>query len=151
MYEDLDAMKEAMKRVSKGITKGGLPKKQHPIVFGVTGSGRVSSGALEILELLPHHYVSPPELCNYLNSIKDSHQNSQRIIICQFEVKHLFELKDQGTGSQEFDKADFYANPHMYRSVFAERYLKHITFLIHGIYYEAKYPRILTIDELKNA
>ena len=72
MYEDYEAMKDAMKRVSNGIGKGGLPKRPHPIVFGVTGTGRVSSGVLEILELLPHHYVSPPELHHYLNSIKDS-------------------------------------------------------------------------------
>lgn len=51
----------------------------------------------------------------------------------------------------KFDKSHFYANPHLYRSVFAERYLKHITFLIHGIYYEPKYPRILTTNDLRQS
>ena len=63
----------------------------------------------------------------------------------------MYELKDQQGSSQEFDKAHFYANPHLYRSIFAEQYLNDITFLVHGIYYEAKYPRILTNNELKKA
>jgi len=50
MYEDYVAMCEALKRVHRGILNGGLPKKEIPIVFGVTGTGRVSSGVIEILE-----------------------------------------------------------------------------------------------------
>lgn len=94
MYEDYSAMKDAMQRVANGILKGGLPKRQHPLVFGITGTGRVSSGVLEILELIPHNYVSPPELQSYLEKMKDSNENSKKIIICQFESQHLFELKD---------------------------------------------------------
>lgn len=86
MYEDFSAMKDAMQRVSQGILKGGLPKRQHPIVFGVTGTGRVSSGALEILKLLPHDYVSPRDLQDYLSKIKDSPTSqsttTKRIVIC---------------------------------------------------------------------
>ena len=50
MYEDYEAMCEALARVKKNISKGGLPKEMCPMVFGVTGTGRVAKGALEVLE-----------------------------------------------------------------------------------------------------
>jgi len=50
MYEDYDAMCEALARVKKNIGKGGIPKSMCPMVFGVTGTGRVAQGALEVLE-----------------------------------------------------------------------------------------------------
>lgn len=49
-----------------------------------------------------------------------------------------------------FDKKDYYANPNMYETKFSE-YMSYIHFLINGIYWEAKYPRVLTTDELKDA
>lgn len=42
MYEDYDAMKEALARVGKNIAKVGTPKKYSPMVFAVTGTGKVS-------------------------------------------------------------------------------------------------------------
>lgn len=42
MYEDNEAMKDAMSRISKNIEKGGLPKALSPMVFAVTGTGRVA-------------------------------------------------------------------------------------------------------------
>jgi len=49
MYEDYDAMKEAVNRVARGIAKQGTPKVYAPLVFAVTGTGKVSSGILEVL------------------------------------------------------------------------------------------------------
>jgi len=42
MYEDYSAMQEALERISNNIKEGGLPKAISPLVFGVTGTGRVS-------------------------------------------------------------------------------------------------------------
>ena len=50
-----------------------------------------------------------------------------------------------------FDKADYYANPKNYETRFADDYLEHIHWLINGVYLESKYPRILSIDELRQA
>ena len=49
MYEDFSAMKEALARIAKNIEAGGLPRKESPIVFAVTGTGRVACGILKIL------------------------------------------------------------------------------------------------------
>lgn len=42
MYPDYSAMKFALKLVSDNLKQGGLPKKLVPMVFGVTGTGRVA-------------------------------------------------------------------------------------------------------------
>ncbi len=42
MYEDYEAMQDALKRVNKNIAKSGLPKQYSPMVFAVTGTGRVA-------------------------------------------------------------------------------------------------------------
>lgn len=42
MYEDYEAMQEALARVKKNIIKSGLPKQYSPMVFAVTGTGRVA-------------------------------------------------------------------------------------------------------------
>jgi alpha-aminoadipic semialdehyde synthase len=62
MYEDYEAMQDALDRIAKNITKGGLPKACSPMVFAVTGTGRVSQGILEVLERLPHVKVDPTDL-----------------------------------------------------------------------------------------
>lgn len=50
MYEDYEAMCEALSKISKKITQAGLPKALTPLVIGVTGTGRCASGSLEVLE-----------------------------------------------------------------------------------------------------
>lgn len=48
-----------------------------------------------------------------------------------------------------FNKADYYANSKDYVTKFAQDYLEHVHWLINGVYWEAKYPRIISIDELR--
>jgi len=62
MYEDYDAMKVALASVAKGIAKSGTPKQFGPMVFAVTGTGRVAQGILEVIEQLPHVKVDPDDL-----------------------------------------------------------------------------------------
>jgi alpha-aminoadipic semialdehyde synthase len=42
MYQDYFAMQIALKMLNENITRGGLPKALTPMVFGVTGTGRVA-------------------------------------------------------------------------------------------------------------
>jgi len=50
MYEDYEAMCDALAKISKKISAAGLPKTLSPLVIGVTGTGRCASGSLEVLE-----------------------------------------------------------------------------------------------------
>lgn len=149
MYEDYDAMREALQRIAKNIEKGGLPKAQSPMVFGVTGTGRVSQGILEVLEMLPHEKVEPDNLEKYIADHKDDKAAGKKIVISIFSAKDLVELKEPVEG-QAFDKKHYYNEPNMYRGKF-HKYLPFVSWLVNGIYWEPKFPRVLTNKDLKNA
>ena len=42
MYEDYNMMKQALANIAKNIAKSGTPKAYGPMVFAVTGTGRVA-------------------------------------------------------------------------------------------------------------
>lgn len=50
MYEDYYSMKQNLSKLHQNILKQALPKEFSPMVFAVTGSGRVSHGVVEVLE-----------------------------------------------------------------------------------------------------
>ncbi len=52
--------------------------------------------------------------------------------------------------TKEFDKAHYYQHPEEYEGYFKE-YLDLVTWLVNGIYWEAKYPRVLSRNDLKEA
>jgi alpha-aminoadipic semialdehyde synthase len=86
-------------------------------------------------------FVEPDEL----HKVKDTFDN-KKIIICQFTGKDLVKHKE----GKEFAKADYYAHPNNYESKFMD-YLPYIHFLINGIYWEAKYPRVISTSDLRDA
>jgi alpha-aminoadipic semialdehyde synthase len=143
MYEDYDAMKAALASVARNIAKSGTPKHLGPLVFAVTGTGRVADGILEVLEQLPHVKVDPDELKN-LESIVG--KDTKKIIISQFASKHMVKHKE----GHAFNKSDYYAHPQNYETKYAEEYLEHVHFFINGVYWEAKYPRIMSINEVRD-
>jgi hypothetical protein len=84
----------------------------------------------------------------YIKNENDPKFNKS-IIISQFTAKDLVRLKEDGD-EDIFDKAHYYKNPHLYESKFYE-FLPMISFLINGIYWEPKFPRVLTSSELNQA
>lgn len=80
MYLDYDAMKDALRRLGLAISAGSVPRKLAPMVFGVTGTGRVAQGSVEVLEQLPHVKVAPSELRAYLANPENASNNRQIII-----------------------------------------------------------------------
>lgn len=50
MYLNYDDMKYALARLADNIRAGGMPRKLAPMVFAVTGTGRVAQGSIEVLE-----------------------------------------------------------------------------------------------------
>ena len=146
MYLDYDAMKDALRRLADNIRAGGMPRKLAPMVFGVTGTGRVAQGSVEVLEQLPHVKVPPSELRAYLANPENANNNRQ-IIISIFSSKDIARPKDSNA---TFEKSHYYKNPEQYDGYFKE-YLDLVTWLVNGIYWEAKYPRVLTSQDLKEA
>ena len=105
MYEDFEAMSDALGRVGKNISISGLPKALSPIVFGVTGTGRCAQGSMEVLEQLPHIKVAPKELRAYLADT--SKHNNKQIVISQFTSADIAVPID----GKPFDKQRYYNEP----------------------------------------
>jgi alpha-aminoadipic semialdehyde synthase len=105
MYEDFEAMSDALGRVGKNISISGLPKALSPIVFGVTGTGRCAQGSMEVLEQLPHIKVAPKELRAYLADT--SKHNNKQIVISQFTSADIAVPID----GKPFDKQRYYSEP----------------------------------------
>lgn len=143
MYEDYSAMCEALAKISKKIQQAGLPKKLSPMVIGVTGTGRCAQGSLEVLEQLPHVKVAPQDLRTWLAKPENKNNNKQ-VVLTQFTSKDVAVRKD----GKPFEKKDYYARPEDFTGCF-EDYLDVVHFLVNDIYWEAKYPRLITKEGLK--
>jgi alpha-aminoadipic semialdehyde synthase len=138
-YADLEAARQAVREAGQRIADHGLPASITPFVCGFAGYGNVSSGAQEIYDLLPVREIAPADLANL--GAGDPH--------CVYKV--VFKEQDMVEpieGGATFQLQDYYDHPEKYRSQF-ERYLPHLTALVNGIYWTARYPRLVTRQYLK--
>lgn len=142
-YDSLEAAKEAIKAVGKEIVEQGLPAEISPLVCGFTGSGRVSQGAREIYDLLPIVEITPEELTSSSFFAESSNKVVYKV---HFADDKIVSPKEK---DQPCDFAEYLKFPEKYESCFAP-YAAHLSILINGIYWEPRYPRLLTIDNLKD-
>ena len=141
-YNSLDEAKEVVKEVGKYIEENGLPEGVSPMVVGITGYGNVSNGAQEILSLLPVVEIEPDELL----SLSSRNDLSNKIIYkTVFKEKHLSKPVDS---SKEFILQEYYDHPERFESQF-EPYIPHMTVLMNCMYWDDKYPQLLTKDYLE--
>ena len=141
-YPDLEAVRRAVREAGERIRREGLPSDLAPLVVGFAGYGNVSRGAQEIFDLLPHEEVAPGDLPALFTGRPDPHLLYKVV----FKEEHTVEPISPG---DRFDLQDYYAHPEKYRSRFAS-YLPYLTVLINAIYWEAKYPRLVTRSDLRD-
>lgn len=141
-YDSLEEAKEEIRKVGLEIAENGLPKEICPLTIGFTGYGNVSQGAQEIAGLLPSMDISPAELL----TIKDRKDLPDNIIFkTVFSEWDLSQPNDPG---KEFDLQHYYRHPETYHNVF-EQYVPHLSVLMNCMYWDVRYPRILTNEYLK--
>ncbi len=143
-YNSLDEAIEVISKVGQEIAEKGLPEDLTPLVIGFTGYGNVSSGAQEIVALLPIKEVSPQELMELKNR-KDLPNNVVYKVV--FKEKDMAVPKD---GNAEFELQDYYHHPEKYTGIF-EQYLPHLTVLMNCMYWDERYDRIVTKDYLEKS
>lgn len=136
-YNSLEEAKSVVSAVGWEITEKGFPNSLKPLVIGITGYGNVSKGAQEILGLLPTIEITPAEL-NQLQ--KQKRLSSKAIYKVVFKEKDLARPKIEG---EDFDLQEYYQHPEEFKGVF-EKYLPHLTVLMNCIYWDKRYPRIVT-------
>jgi alpha-aminoadipic semialdehyde synthase len=117
----------------------GLPDELAPFTIGFTGYGNVSKGAQHIADLLPTLEISPEKLL----VLKESGNYSNKVVYkIVFKEEDLSEPLDP---NQKFELQDYYKHPEKYKNQF-EKYPPHLTILMNCMYWDIKYPRILTKD-----
>lgn len=141
-YQSLDDAMKAVSKVGNQIATKGMPDALLPVVIGFTGYGNVSKGAQEIAQLLPSIEISPKQLMT-----PGGLQALSNVI-----YKVVFKEEDiaiHNDGIEPFELQHYYNNPDQYRNNF-EQYIPALSILMNCMYWDAKYPRIVTKDFLKS-
>ncbi len=140
-YASLEEAKREIRLVGQKISTQGLPKDMLPLVVGFTGYGNVSIGAQEILDLLPTKEILPDQLA-VISKSTDLPTNIIHKVV--FQEKHI----SRRTDGKDFDLQDYYNNPGAYENNF-EQYVPNLSVLMNCMYWDDRYPRIVTKDYLK--
>ena len=113
-----------------------MPDEINPLIVGITGYGNVSNGAQSILDELPVNEISPKQLLN-------EKLEKNKIYKIVFKEEDIVERND----GQSFELDDYYNNPDKYRSTF-DKYLSKINLIVNAIYWDERYPRLITKEFL---
>ena len=138
MYPSIGGARRAVEYCGEEIRRVGLPKALLPFRVVFTGAGNVTQGAQSVFEALPHQYVDPAAL----PSVKpDPHV----LYAAKASAEHMV----QHSLGRPFDKAQYYDNPSEYVPVFHERIAPYTSLLVNGMYWDNRYPRLITLEQYK--
>ncbi|HNS16428.1 MAG TPA: bifunctional lysine ketoglutarate reductase /saccharopine dehydrogenase family protein [Bacteroidales bacterium] len=142
-YDSLDEARWIISEVGQEILEQGLPDELQPLVIGFTGYGNVSAGAQEIASLLPIKEITPEQLLELHNRPNLPKNVLYKVV---FKESDLVEPIDPVFN---FELQDYYIHgKQKYRNQF-ERYIPHLSILVNGMYWDDRYPRIVTRDFLE--
>ncbi len=110
--------------------------KSPPIHAIISGGGRVSNGAVEVIQDAGFQRVS---IDDFLTKAYD-HPVFIRV--------HPMDYVERIDG-QPFDKNDYYRDPSVYRSTFA-RFFDKTDLFINGIFYDARAPRFFELKDMSS-
>lgn len=144
MYHDLKEAKEGVFRMGQHISnENELPPELEPLIFAFVGSGNVGKGAQEIFQLLPHKMITKDEL-EELRKLKGSQTCVYGLLVEQEDV-----VRRIGSEPGEvFDFAHYLENPAEYEPIFHETIAPHINVLVNGAYWDERYPRLITKEQM---
>ena len=141
-YGRVDLAKAALAEVRRDVDEQGLPEEQVPLVIGVTGYGHVAKGVWEMLDALGATEVDPVDLPALAED-----GDARTVYRVMFREEHMVEPKEVG---HRFGLKEYFAKPELYRSRF-EEHLPHLTALANCIYWDTRYPRLVTKQWLGSA
>lgn len=104
--------------------------------IAVTGSGKVTSGILEIMSHLDIQSIEPGDF------IANEYDYP---VYTHLKGSFLYQNKETKT----YNRDDFHKNPEQYESLFPQ-YLAHADLLMNGIYWDKKIPRLFEKEAVKN-
>eukprot|EP00051_Salpingoeca_urceolata_P005632 m.75164 g.75164 ORF g.75164 m.75164 type:complete len:925 (-) comp14470_c2_seq4:94-2868(-) len=143
-YHSLSAAKTAVQLVGSNMLIAGAPHDFAPIIVAFTGRGKVTQGALEIFEELPHEYITVADL-----PIVAKSGDTKTVYGVKLQKKDLAAHRDPAVAAKGFDPTHYSQHPEEYLPVFHEKVAPYITALLNGMYWDNQFPRLLTRDQMK--
>lgn len=140
-YPSSDAAMAHIRTIGQIIRDKGLPAELNPLTIGILGYGNVSTGAQQVFDCLPSRRIEPADLKDLIQSKTG---DPKKVYLSIFKEKDLV----ASTSGDAFDLQEYYRHPERYESIFA-RFLPFLTLLINAVYWEARYPRFVTWQDLK--
>lgn len=140
-YGGIAAALAAVCATGKRIAAQGLPAALTPFVIGVTGYGRVSLGAQEVIDALGATAVAPDDLAA-LVAAPARRDRAYKVVF------HERDMVTPADPSAPFNLEEYLRHPERYRAAFAG-WLPSLSVLVNGIYWEAPYPRLVTRSDAR--
>jgi alpha-aminoadipic semialdehyde synthase len=166
MYPRLAEARKAVSLLGAEIREVGLPRAISPMIFVFTGAtGNVAEGALDIFHLLPFTELKANDLAEFCarskaklgtgsyNTLADAAKLSEEAEANRFKVfKVAVNVEDYTIPidpAAKFVKADYYAHPEKYRSIFHEKIAPYASVIVNCAYWDQRYPRKLTTAHMR--
>ncbi len=140
-YDSLEDAKNDIRTAGDAISGNGPGADAGPLIIAVTGDGNVAQGAMEILDLLQVQELEAESLPELRRETLDPNTVYKVNIVAADYMDHR--------EGRPFDLEHFLANPDEYHSRF-DRLLPNIDVLVNGIYWDERYPRLVTKSWLRN-
>ncbi|MEE9431007.1 MAG: bifunctional lysine ketoglutarate reductase /saccharopine dehydrogenase family protein [Melioribacteraceae bacterium] len=135
-----DAEKE-IEIVGQEIAEQGLPNEITPLITGFAGYGNVSQGAQSLYNILPHQVIKADELDDFIREGEFSNKVVYKVV---FKEEDMYERPTE----KEFSFEYFVDHPSEYLSIM-NKYVPNLSMLINGIYWEERFPKHITIENMK--
>ena len=100
----------------------------------VSGNGRVAKGSMEVLHDMGFKQVSPADFVS---------KNYDYSVYTQISAEHYAERKDGNT----FEKADYYSDPSVFKSVFS-KFSEKADVFINCIFFDERAPMFFELNEM---
>ncbi|MBN2537406.1 hypothetical protein JXB37_03915 [candidate division WOR-3 bacterium] len=139
-YGSVAAALKTVAGTGQRLRREGIPPGLAPLVIGVAGYGHVGRGALEVLDALGAEAVEPEDVPGLVSVAR-----ADRVYRTVYREQHLAEPLDPGAA---FELQEYYDHPDRYRGAFEDR-LPYLTVLLNCIYWDRRYPRLVTRDWLR--
>lgn len=140
-YSDFDSAHAHLSDLGKQILRMGLPRPLRPLVIGFAGYGNASRGAQEVLRCLNAREIPVAAL----PAEAGARVGWAEILKVVFREADTVKPVQPG---KTFDLEDYHRNPGGYVSRF-EEHLPYLDVLINAVYWEERYPRLVTCDWVK--
>ncbi|HUO14912.1 MAG TPA: saccharopine dehydrogenase C-terminal domain-containing protein [Verrucomicrobiae bacterium] len=137
-YRDLAEAKAHLTALGKEIAR--QPRARR-LIFGFSGYGNVSTGAQEVFDCL-----NPVELAAADLTTAALADTSSRPVKVVFREQDMVERRDRNL---PFSLQEYYDHPERYEGCF-EKYLPHLDVLVNCVYWDARYPRLVTREWARN-